>query len=616
MSKENTRDKDKLSLSVFELIFLMWAGVVILSITLSILGIFYPIIIGIYLLLFIFVVWRSQKRKCCRKDRIYSLTDKLIIKKMSFAEKILLSGVIILTVSLSSFTVPTIFGGRDEGSLSNSAFLINQNHGLNQQSKLINTFGLIYGEGKALNFPGFFYQKNDAGKFILKSQFLPGYSSYLANFAYTSNLSLLKFANALPLIVFLLSFYSIIKLLTKSVKSSILGTVLLALLVPVGLFYKFTLSEIFFASLLWSSLYFLIKYLQLSSSGVFNEEVRQNYSFCYWMIFIPLLPAVFIRIEALGIIFTLILILILKSYKQLRKPNYQTPILLIVLLSAISLFVFSNFFIIALKGFLGSALTSGAIGQATTEASSSFIPKNWRDLYLLKLFYSYNLIPLFFFAILGVWKLVKEKAWLLLTPLFLLAVTGIYLVDANISTDHPWMLRRFVFSIIPLAVLYTIIFLQRYPLRRQFLHTLIISLLIVSSALMVVPFITFQQNLGLAEQVATLSKEFKSNDLILVSQKSSGSGWSLISEPLRNIHNKQAVYFFNPEDYAKIDKSQFNKIYLIVSKEEIDLYDKKLSLRKVKDYTIKNQLIKPTKNPLQFPKFIITETKGAIYKVN
>ena len=606
MSKENITNTSKIILSVFELIFLVWSGGVILSIALAILGIFYPTILIIYLLLSVFVIWRLQLRKCSRKDNLCPLVGKLKIHKMPLAEKLLLGGLIIFTIFLSSLTIPTIFGGRDEGSLSNSAFLINQSHGLNHQSKLINAFGTIYGEGKALNFPGFFYQKNNDESFILKSQFLPGYSSYLANFAYASNPNLLKFANALPLVIFLLAFYSVINALTNSTKSSILGIVLLASLVPVGLFYKFTLSEIFFASLLWPSLYFLINYLK--------TKKNTSFSLYYWLIFIPLLPTVFIRIEALGIIFTLVLILILKSHRQIQKPRYQTPILLITLLSVLSLFLFGNFFIIAIKGLLGS-LVGTPTGATSTQSTHSFIPKNWQDLYLLKLFYSYNLIPLFFFAILGIWKLIKEKSWLLITPLFFFGITGLYLIDANISTDHPWMLRRFIFSIFPLATLYTIIFLHRYPLQRKILHTVIISLLIISNLLMTLPFITFQQNLGLAEQVETLSKEFKSNDLILISQKSSGSGWSLISEPLRNIHNKQAIYFFNPEDYSKIDKSHFNKIYIIVSDKEVSLYNKKLSLKKVKNYTLKNQIIEPTKNPLQFPRFTITETPGAIYEV-
>jgi hypothetical protein len=604
MSK--VKNQNKPSLSVFELMFLVWSGGILLSIVIAILGIFYPVILGIYLALSVFVIWRLQKKKCPRKNRLCPLIGKMTIKKILLREKILLSSLIIFTIFLSGFTVPTIFGGRDEGSLSNSAFLINQTHSLNYQSKLTDTFGTIYGEGRALNFPGFFYQKNTNGNFILKSQFLPGYSSYLANFADTSNLSLLKFANALPLIIFLLAFYLIIHSLTKSPKASIFGTILLASLVPLGLFYKFTLSEIFFASLIWPSLYFLIKYL---------KNKKTNFStLYYWLIFIPLLPTVFIRIESLGIIFSLILILILKSHRQLQKPSHQTPILLIILLSVISIFVFSNFFIIALKGLLGS-LASTPTGTTATQSAHSFLPKNWQDFYLLKLFYSYNLIPLFFFATLGIWKLIKEKSWLLVTPLFLLGITGLYLIDANISTDHPWMLRRFIFSIIPLVVLYAIIFLHRYPLQRKVLHTVIISLLIISNLLMALPFITFQQNLGLAEQVEILSKEFKSNDLILISQKSSGSGWSLISEPLRNIYNQQAVYFFNPEDYQKIDSTKFNKIYLIVSTGEFDLYDKRLSLEKVKDYSLQNQIIEPTKNPLQFPRFTITETKGAIYRL-
>jgi hypothetical protein len=596
----------KLNLSIFEITFLIWSGGILLSIILAILGIFYPLIVGAYLLLSMLITWRLQRKKCPRKNSSCPLIGKLTIKKMLFPEKILLGGIILFTILLSSFTIPTIFGGRDEGSLSNSALLINKDHGLNHQSKLINTFGTIYGEGKALNFPGFFYQKTTDTNFILKSQFLPGYSSYLANFAYASNPNSLKFANALPLIIFLLAFYLIIYTLTKSRKSSILGITLLASLTPIGLFYKFTLSEIFFASLIWPSLYFLIKYLQNKNSA-FSVVY-------YWLIFIPLLPTVFIRIEALGIIFTLVLILILKSHKELQKPNYQIPILLTTLLSVISLFIFSDFFIIALKGLLGS-FTNLSTETTAPALKHSFIPKNWQDFYLLKLFYSYNLIPLFFFAILGIWKFIKEKKWLLTIPLFLFGITGFYLVDANISMDHPWMLRRFIFSIIPLAILYTVLFLHYHPLQRKFLHTFIISLLIFSNILMALPFITFQQNSSLTEQITVLSKQFKSNDLILVSQKSSGSGWSLISEPLRNIHNKQAIYFFNPEDYAKINKTQFNKIYLIVSDEEIDLYNKKLPLRKVKSYTLKNQIIAPTKNPLTLPKFTLTETKGVIYEV-
>ena len=597
MSKKTSSQKDKLTLSVFELMFLVWSGAVLVSVLLAILGIFYPFIVGLYFVGMLFWLWQLQRQ------------NKIIIKFCSTRERALLVGLILWVSVLSAFTVPTIFGGRDEGSLSTSAFLINQDHGLSHQSKSIDTFAKIYGEGKALNFPGFFYQQKGKNNFVLRSQFLPGYSSYLANFAYSSKVNLLKFANALPLIIFLLAFFAVSKQITKSNKFSFLAVIGLATTVPLALFYKFTLSEIFFASLLWSGLYFLIKYLQNYS--------KDFDSVLFWFIFIPLLPTVFVRIESFAIIFILVLILILKNHLKLQIPKYQIPILLIILLSVISIVLFNNFFVTTLKGFFSSLLSAGPSASENLTAHS-LIPKMWRGFYVLKVFYIYNLIPFFALGFLAIIKLAKEKKWLDLTPVFLLGITGVYFIDANISLDHPWMLRRFVFSLIPLGVLYTVVLFQRYPLRQKRISDLILTVLIVSNILMIGPFTTFKQNDGLLKQVALLSAKFQVNDLILVSQKSSGSGWSLISAPLRTIFQKQAVYFFNPNDFAKIDTGNYSHIYLITSTEEIPLYKQVLFLEKIKkkeNYSLQNQYLKPTKNPLQFPKVITTKTSGMIYEL-
>ncbi len=597
MSKKISSGENKFTLSIFELMFLVWSGAVLVSVLLAILGIFYPLIVGLYIIGIIFWLWRLQRK------------NKLIIKFCSARERVLLVGLILWISVLSAFTVPTIFGGRDEGSLATSAFLINQDHSLSHQSKSINTFAKIYGEGKALNFPGFFYQKKGDANFVLRSQFLPGYSAYLANFAYSSKVNLLKFANALPLIIFLLAFFSVSKQITKSDKFSFLAVVGLATTIPLTLFYKFTLSEIFFASLLWSGLYFLIKYLQ-NSSPKFDSAL-------FWFVFIPLLPTVFVRIESFAIIFILVLILILKKHSRLHIPKYQIPILLIILLSVISIVLFNNFFVATLKGFFSSLLNAGpSVSENLT--AHSLIPKMWQNFYALKVFYIYNLIPFFVLGFLAVIRLLKEKKWLYLMPVFLLGVTGIYFIDANISLDHPWMLRRFVFSLIPLGILYTVILFQRYPLRQKRISNLILTILIVSNILMIGPFVISKQNDGLLNQVKLLSTKFQANDLILVSQKSSGSGWSLISAPLHTVFQKQAVYFFNPNDFAKIDASNYNHIYLITSKEEIPLYKQVLSLEKTKkkeNYSLQNQYLEPTKNPLQFPKIISTKTSGVIYEL-
>jgi len=577
------------SLSFFELLFLVWAGLSLLSVALVILGIFYPGIILLYLVSAFLLIHLLIKSK------------KLSIKKISLTERLLLIGLILWLGLISYFTTPTIFEGRDEGSLATSALMINQDHGLFHSGKTIDTFATIYGPGRALNFPGFFYEKINSN-FVLKSQFLPGYTGYLANFAFPSKINLLKLANLFPLLIFALAFYFIVKQLTRSIKFSLFATLGLVTILPVLLFYKFTLSEIFFASLIWPSLYFLIKYLQ-GKQSLFN----------FYLIFIPLLPTVFVRIESFGIIFVLILILIARSHQQLQLPKFQAIILLIILLGAISITLFSDFFILAGKGFFNHF--SANANQKTTTQKLNLIPKMWQNFYILKVFYIYNLLPLFVFAFLSLKKLFQEKKWLLLTPLFFLGITLIYFLDANISLDHPWLLRRFTFSIIPLSILYTIFFFQRYPLRQKQIGQIILIVILTSNFLLSLPFLTFKQNNNLLSQTAILAEQFQNNDLILVSQKSSGSGWSLISAPLRTIFHKQAVYFFNPADYEKINKEDYDKIYLLSSKEELSHYENKLTFLDKKPYSLSTEIIFPSKNPWQLPKFQKMKTDGYILRL-
>jgi hypothetical protein len=52
----------------------------------------------------------------------------------------------------------------------------------------------------------------------------------------------------------------------------------------------------------------------------------------------------------------------------------------------------------------------------------------------------------------------------------------------------------------------------------------------------------------------------------------SGSGFSLMSEPLQTIYNKNAVYFFNAEDFNFIDQNRYENIYLIAPPAEKDAW--------------------------------------------
>lgn len=148
------------------------------------------------------------------------------------------------------------------------------------------------------------------------------------------------------------------------------------------------------------------------------------------------------------------------------------------------------------------------------------------------------------------------------------------------------------------------------------------SVLVVSFALNLLqstPFVFNSQNKGLLQQTIDLSEKFGPNDLVLVSQQASGSGWSLLSEPLRNVGDLKAVYFFNSEDLAEIDLEKFDSVFLIASKEEIsqtqDGVYASVEKKEAGTYRIENSIIKPSRNPLSTPAMNQYETRGYIFQI-
>ena len=153
----------KISLSVFELGSLIWVSTAIFATLLALLGIFYVSIMAIWFIGAIVFSVIQTKRK------------RIELSPLEKGEKIALAAIAALGILLSIYTTPTIFGGRDEGSFANAAILLAQNHSLSDSSTVVQEFFEVYGPGKALNFPGFFYSTSGA----LKSQFLPGYTSWI-----------------------------------------------------------------------------------------------------------------------------------------------------------------------------------------------------------------------------------------------------------------------------------------------------------------------------------------------------------------------------------------------------------------------------------------------------
>jgi len=623
----------KINLNGFELGVLSWVFSCLIVLALSIIGIFNIYSTIVAFLLPIVSGFIMYKKGNFGIERIRSRNFKLLVL-----------ATFIIGVSLSTTSSPTIFGGRDEGSYSNAAIMMTDDGSRSHDSKLIQNFYLIYGESKALNFPGFEY--NSDGH--IESQFLPGYSTWLAVFYQLFGLNGLKFANLLPFMAFILSFYLLIVevfplikrsdpaeclngnifrkcwlRLTQAEQFAWIGSIFLMTFMPILVFYKFSLSEIFYASLLWFSAYLLVRYLKAKRFLKFK------------LLFAPLILMIFVRIETVAILFTLLLIMIGKDFNHLRQARYQFFFALsgVALLTVI--WLEPNFFINAAKGVSEiSGLNANAMPE-TRESTilGKILPDDWKGFYSLKIWFTYNLIPflimsttfliMFFKKVFKDRKFGNEKA-LIIVPFILFSPTLIYLIDANISLDHPWMLRRWIFTIIPLMFFYSVLFLFYLRQRNRMFYRLITAFVIIGNlAMFIIPskatdnqqtnLFTFSQNQGLLEQTKELSTLFEENDLILISQKSSGSGWSLISEPMRNIFKLQAVYFFNAEDYAEIDHAEFNNIYLLASEKEEFLYEN-ISKEKIGERVIRNTIISPSRNPGQKPFTVETATKINIYR--
>lgn len=612
------QEKSEIKLNVFEVFSLFWVSFAILILATTLFSFFNVWTISIFFALLAILTSYLIKKE-------FILIEKL--DKFSVAT---LALIIVLGIFLSFFTTPTIFGGRDEGSYASSAILISQTGNLIYESSLINAFFDINEPGKALNFPGFYYTEDGQ----LKSQFLPGYPSWLAIFYSIGGLKGLQFANLIPFITFIFSFFLIINLILKKAnyQESIIKktqTIALAILLssfPLLVFYKFTLSEIYFASLAWFSLYLVLKYLE-------NKSFEN-----YFVIFIPLVLMLFIRVETIGIIFFFLFIMILKDAKSLQKPLYQIPFVATGIFFVIAVYFEPNFFIDSFKNIIPFDIDKNGIISENTSSNFSWLPDDWKNFYLFKIFIAYNLLALFIMAGIVILKSISKFSLsstdrvkkdiskinsFTLIPFVFFFPTFIYFFDANISLDHPWLLRRFLFSIIPIAILYSGIFLTEMFQKNKIFFRLLFILIVVINFSLFFPniekidqnFLTFSQNKNLLNQAEKIAENFSVNDLILVSQQSSGSSWSLFSEPMRNIMRLNAVYFFNPNDLEKLNLNNFENIYLITSKKEFPLYSGLNVENDPQEYVISNSIIDPSKNPENKPQTTYYEKQVLIYKI-
>lgn len=584
---------------LFSIFGIFLVGLNCLGLILAMLGLFYSPILASYLILGIFflsfLLFRSFKKISLSREFLIVATSSL------------------LAVMIFSFlTTPTIFSGRDQGSLSEAAIRLSENHDLTFSFPAEKEFFKIYGPGPALNFPGFNYTATGE----LTTQFPLGYISWLAVFYSFFGLSGLIVANGISFVIFILSFYLIAK---NYLRPS--GTILAWLLVLTSFvfswFFKFTLSENLALMLLWFGIFSFV---------MFRINQERLYLLTSLSSFILL---TFVRIEAFAFLFIMILILLFRNKDrkrlilgQIGKKFLLFPIALFILY-LVHLFISTGSIFSMLKNILHPLISLGdSLNDLSAPGSTSFFET---PIYVLRILFTYSLLNFILFGILGVVRIIREKKYEMLIPFLIILPSFIYLIYPSISADHPWMLRRFVFSIIPLSIILTVWFLEGF-FRKKIYFKIIIALLFLSNLTIFFQYLPATPDKNLLPQIEGISQNFKSTDLILVDRNATGDNWSMMTGPLNFQFGLQAVYFFNPSDLDKIDREKFSAIYLIVPDSELPLYEEWGLLEKMvplKDYRIENEGLEIAigkkrdlyADPIKLPQNIEIVTYGKIYSL-
>lgn len=595
--KPNYFFKNLKSTEFFILFALFWIGLGWLGTILALLGIFYPLIMLLYILCGIFILgyrlyfnppWRKLKARLP------------VFAVISFS--------ITVIFILSFYTTPTIFSGRDQGAISEAAIRLSQNHRLPFSFEAEKEIFNIYGEGLALHFPGFAYTRE--GELI--TQFPAGYVSWLGIFYSFFGLSGIIVANGVSAIIFILSFYFLCRNYLRPSRAIVaVAGVLVSF--TFSWFFKFTLSENFALALIWFGLYAIVA-LTLTRKKIYLISFLLSFGLL-----------LFVRIEAIALLAAGIGVLWYHAKRDKNKfwsqagKRYIILLGIILLLYAGSALINIFPYLIPLKSLAKPLLSPG--GRSASSPLLSLTPL----LYAFRMLTVYALFPFVILGLSGVGIFLYKKRFNFLIPFLVLAPAFFYLWSPHISSDHPWALRRFAFAVIPVSIFYSVWFLD-WALKRKALFYAASIALILLNLKVSLAYLTASPHRGLLSQVEEISRNFSSRDIVFVDAKATGDNWSMMTGPLHFLYGIQAVYFLNPHDLGRINLNRFDSVYFIIPDNNLDDYEKNGLLKMlspVKEYRIQNEILRAKalnkraayRTAIKLPEKRIVETRGAIYKL-
>ncbi len=549
--------------------------------------------------------------------------------------------VIFVIIIFSIFTNPTVFSGRDQASLSQAAIRLSQFgqpefstpvsksfynindsfsqdkfnqclsdkkiptewsfSDLNLKQKISLKYCQAISSGKALNFPGFYYTTDGN----LVTNFPLVYISWLAIFYTFFGIGGFILANAITFYIFIISFLFILNQLAsrapkkKAPPTEIIpiGLILLLSSFPFMWFFKFTLSENIALSLLWFGILQLIHLTKNKSFGV-----SFNFSFFAFLLSFGLL--VFARIE--GILFFIAMLPVVFFSKRLREQIFKKRLLffsLFLLIIAI-LFVWNFFVDIYFYKTIAKALLDGFSDEKITIKNTSFFN-------LLAILAIYGLLLPLVLGIAQIFIFLKNRNYNKLIPFFITLPVFIYIFSPQITPTHPWMLRRFVFAVLPVAILYSVLLIDKIGRRKKLLAGLVFLMILATNLPSFTKYLSFRPGENLLTFTRQTSELFSKNDLVLIDRQVTGDNWQMISDPMNSLFKKNSVYFFNPQDLKQLDLENYDKVFLISPNQKVSYYQKTIGddkLKFVKNYSLTLPILE--RSDLQ--KISLPETKNLI----
>lgn len=526
--------------------------------------------------------------------------DSPLSYKFSF-----LSSAVVILALLASFTTcyfatPTIFGGRDQGAIAAAAINLAKHRSFTFSTPVSESLFQKYGPGKALNYPGFDYTKD--GRLV--SRFPKVYIVYLAGCYSLFGLKGIQFANFIPLFLFFILFWFTLREFFSK-KISFLGFLLAATFFPFLWFAKYALTEIFMLFLVWAGIYFLITCRRWMPTNI--DIGRLQISLAFFAL------SALTRIE--GMIFFLLAaayIVLLNKKKNITLSKNFYKLLSISVLFLLIIYLFLNF---------------PALLDSVKNIAKVFLPDSTRDsapsinLYshLARVFFNYNILIYLILGLAGIGWLLKNAKQNWIKPefliIFILFPSFFYLISPLVSLDDPWLFRRFTFSVFPALIFYSIYFLNRYSKNKIMVYAIFFALL-ASNLIITGRYITYSENKNLLPQIEKISQKFGPDDLILVDRMATGSGFSLASEPMQTLYNKNAVYFFNADDLKYIKKDNYKNIYLIAPLDaKLTWYDN-LNRELADTISINNNYLKESSGFFCLSQNVDTTTNNGIWKIN